>query len=192
MVVCGEYVSERFQRATVRGGVGPFFPFRLRTRKKPLTRSQLDAEPMKLKSPPPQVRDLAQQLLACEAAVCHSSGENTLAVLRVTEKLRRTLTALTGATGFRALLSRALTLAQAHVPSLSAVQIKPDGSLEGFSELLSEEAAEGGVLLIIQLIGLLVAFLGEDLTLRLVLDVWPDLPVSVTKPPRESEHDPTN
>jgi hypothetical protein len=147
---------------------------------------------MKPKSPLPQARDLAQRLLTCEAAAGPSAGENTLAVLRVAEKFRRTLTALTGAAGFRALLSRALTLAQLHVPSLSAVQIKPDGSLEGFSELLNEEAAQGGVMLMIQLIGLLVAFVGEELTLRLVLDVCPDLPVSVTELPRESEHDPTN
>lgn len=98
-----------------------------------------------------------------------SSGANISAALRVCEKLRRPLSALAGATGFRALLSRALALAKARDPGLSAVQVKPDGSLEGLSEV------HDGVLLIGQLLGLLGTFVGESLTLRLIQDAWPDL-----------------
>jgi hypothetical protein len=37
---------------------------------------------------------------------------------------------------------------------------------------------EGRVVLLAQLLGLLVAFIGEDLTLRLVREVWPKLPLN--------------
>jgi hypothetical protein len=38
-----------------------------------------------------------------------------------------------------------------------------------------DEIFEGRVVLLAQLLGLLVAFIGELLTLRLVRDVWPKL-----------------
>jgi hypothetical protein len=37
-----------------------------------------------------------------------------------------------------------------------------------------EQASDGGAILIAQLIGLLLTFIGEGLTLRLVQDVWPE------------------
>ena len=64
-------------------------------------------------------------------------------------------------------------------PWLRAVQVKADGSLEGLDELEAQvdpdEIFEGCVVLLAQLLGLLVAFIGEDLTLRLVREVWPKL-----------------
>jgi hypothetical protein len=93
-------------------------------------------------------------------------------------KLRRPLITLAGVAGFRSLLSRALTLARAEAPSLSAVQVAADGSLKGLDELEpqtdKEQARDGGAILIAQLIGLLLTFIGEGLTLRLVQDVWPE------------------
>ena len=97
--------------------------------------------------------------------------------LRVSEKLRRPLSKLVGSSGFRSLLARALTLAKAQAPGLSAVQIKPDGSLEGLSDLGNHDQAAAGVILIAQLLGLLVTFIGESLMLSLVLDAWVDFPV---------------
>jgi hypothetical protein len=80
--------------------------------------------------------------------------------------------------GFRLLLSRALTLARAEAPSLSAVQVGADGSLKGLDELGpqkdKEVSMEGGAILIAQLLGLLLTFIGEGITLRLVQDVWPE------------------
>jgi hypothetical protein len=130
------------------------------------------AEIMKRNIPSPRMRDYAQQLLAYEAAAHNPSELNMAAVFRVFEALRRPLSTLAGASGFRALLVRALMLAKAQVPSLSAVHVKPDGSLEGLSNLRNEDA-EAGVVLIAQLLGLLVAFIGESLMLRILLDVWP-------------------
>ncbi|MEQ1948046.1 MAG: hypothetical protein ABL995_12705, partial [Bryobacteraceae bacterium] len=54
-------------------------------------------------------------------------------------------------------------------------QIKPDGSLEGLSKLGDEEQAmEAEVVLIAQLLTLLITFVGEDVTLSLVNDIWPE------------------
>ena len=38
------------------------------------------------------------------------------------------------------------------------------------------ELSRGSVELVAQLVGLLVAFIGEKLTLQLLLDIWPKLP----------------
>jgi len=137
------------------------------------------------------IRDLALRLLAYEATARNSSEENTAPVVRVSEKLRRPLSALAGASAFRVLLARALILAKAQVPTLSAVQVQPDGSLDGLSQVPNDQAEEGGVMLIAHLIGLLVAFIGNKLTLHMVLDLWPDLPGSISELQKESEYDPT-
>src|SRR5450432_2957923 len=127
---------------------------------------------------PPQTRDLAQRLLAYENAARKTSEPTQFAAFGVCERLRQPLISLTGVAGFRSLLSRALTLARAEAPSLSAVEVAADGSLKGQDELASqtdkEQARDGGAILIAQLIGLLLTFLGEGLTLRLVQDVWPE------------------
>ncbi len=112
--------------------------------------------------------------------------------MRVSEKLRRALSTLAGASGFRSLLTRALSLARAEEPALSAVQIKPDGSLEGLDQLADrDQSADAGVILIATLLGLLVVFIGESLTLKFVCDVWPDFSVIDTEPLEKNHHDPT-
>ena len=123
-------------------------------------------------------RNLAQRLLAYEAVGDENSAPSESAASRVCAKLRGPLITLAGVAGFRSLLSRALTLARAEVPSLSAVQVAADGSLEGLDELVSqtdkEQPRDGGAILIAQLVGLLLTFIGEGLTIRLVQDVWPE------------------
>jgi hypothetical protein len=123
-------------------------------------------------------RHLAQRLLTYEAVAGETSEPTESAVFRVCAKLRRPLIILAGVAGFRSLLSRALVLARAKAPGLSAVQVGADGSLQGLDELEpqidKEQAREGGTILIAQLIELLLTFIGEGLTLRLVQDVWPE------------------
>jgi hypothetical protein len=124
--------------------------------------------------------DLAQRLLAYESAAGKTSDSTKFAALRVCETLRQPVCALAGVAGFRSLLSRALTLARAEAPSLSAVQVAADGSLQGLDELEpqidKDQAREAGAILIAQLIGLLLFFMGEGVTLRLVIsEVLPHL-----------------
>jgi hypothetical protein len=133
----------------------------------------------------PTSRHLAQRLLTYEAVAVGHSDPAESAAFRVCAKLRRPLTTLAGVAGFRSLLSRALTLARAEAPSLSAVKVGADGSLKGLDELEpqinKEQAREGGTLLIAQLIGLLLTFIGEGITLQLVQDVWPEAAFNVSE-----------
>ena len=99
------------------------------------------------------------------------------AVRSVCDKLARPLTTLAGAAGFRSLLTRALTLAKQESPALGAWEVQADGSLGG----LNGEAAQSGSVLIAHLLGLMITFIGEFLTLRLLHDVWLDLPDSPQK-----------
>jgi hypothetical protein len=127
----------------------------------------------------PEIRDLAQQLLSYEAEAGNSSEPVESKTLRVYQKLRRSLGELAGTAGFHSLASRALTLAKSEVPSLSAVQVGAAGNLEGMSaiepsiKLEQDWVHEGGVILISRLLGLLLVFLGEALTLSLLHDAWP-------------------
>jgi hypothetical protein len=77
------------------------------------------------------------------------------------------------------LLSRALTLAKAEVPSLAAVQVKVDGTLTGWDSVESQQHLnEAGVcaeILLAQLLELLITFIGKTLTLGIVMDIWPGL-----------------
>lgn len=119
-----------------------------------------------------ETRALAEQLVAYEAAFGSVYAADSLATCRVCEKLRRPLVTLTGTAGFSSLLARALTLAKRESSALNAVQVNPDGSLEN----LNGEAALVHPILVGHLLALLITFIGEALTVQLLLDVWPDLP----------------
>ena len=126
----------------------------------------------------PEIQDLARRLLAFEAAHDNSSDARADVAVQVIEELRMPLIRLTGVDGFRSLLSRALTLAKAEVPSLNMVQVSADGSLEGFDgidhTLKAGAAGQAGIILVAHLLELLVTFIGAPLTLRLLGDKWPD------------------
>jgi hypothetical protein len=125
------------------------------------------------------MRDLSQRLIRYERRGKKASKTKAPAAFQVCEKLRPPLATLMGNIGFRALLSRAFALACAEAAWLRAVQLESDGSLAGLDELeaqvAADEIAEGSVVLVAQLLGLLVAFIGENLTLRMVREVWPKL-----------------
>lgn len=128
------------------------------------------------------MRNFANRLISYEM-LGNKSSETTIApALQVCEKLRSHLTTLMGIGDFRGLLSRALALANEEVRWLRAVHVKKDGTLEGLEELYAqldpEEIFEGSIVLVAQLLGLLGAFIGENLTLRLVREVWPKVPLN--------------
>jgi hypothetical protein len=120
----------------------------------------------------PKVKNIAQQLIAYEAIGKHPSATSGPAVFEVCEKLRRPLSTLAGTAGFRSLLVRALTLARREVSVLDAVLVRDDGSLDGPT---IDAAGPGGALLIAQLLGLLMTFIGEALTMSLLHEIWPEL-----------------
>ena len=126
-----------------------------------------------MKTTTPAIENLARRLIALEAARDPSDGLVGAAV-PACEKLRVPLARLVGVAGFRSLLSRALAMAKAEVPSLETLQVRPDGSLEDLDEVGRPQDAEAGAVVLAQLLGLLVTFIGEPLMLRLVSDAWPD------------------
>ncbi|WP_171475798.1 hypothetical protein [Frigoriglobus tundricola] len=124
----------------------------------------------------PAIRDLARRLIALEAARDTSPGAYPSAAVRVCHRLRAPLVRLAGVAGFRSLMSRALAIAKTEVPSLAVAQVCADGRLEGLEGLQPDEGVESGAgdTIVARLLDLLVTFIGEPLTLRLVRDVWPD------------------
>jgi hypothetical protein len=91
------------------------------------------------------------------------SEPSEVATFHVVDKLRPHLAALAGA----------------EVSWLRAVHGKADGTLEGLeapqAKLDPAEFREGKVVLLAELLGLLVAFIGMNLTLRLVGEIWPQI-----------------
>ena len=75
-------------------------------------------------------KNLARWLLAHECSEVNPSEATVRAAIRVCEKLRESLSMLAGVAGYSALLSRALALAKRDVPSLGAVQVREDGTLD--------------------------------------------------------------
>ena len=133
---------------------------------------------------PPTTRDLAHRLLAYEVNAGKTAEPTASATLRVYEKLRQSLSGVAGVAAFESLAFRALTQAKSEAPSLWPVQIAGDGSLQGLGELehqmdIDEDRAaesatgEAGIILIARLLGLLLLFLGEALTLSLLRVTWP-------------------
>ena len=123
------------------------------------------------------MRALAVRLLAAERSRPPVSNQHLYEAVRVCERLRLSLTRFAGADGFSSLLRRSLALARAEVPSLNRITINPDYSMDGLEALAADEAdggAEAAVALAAHLLGLLVTFIGEPLTLRLVRESWPD------------------
>ena len=130
----------------------------------------------------PKMRDFAKRLIVYEARENESSKTKIPAACQVCGKLRPHLATLMGNVGFRSILSRSLALANSEVAWLRAVHVKSDGVLEGWGELEAQvdpkEMIEGELVLVAQLLGLLVAFIGEKLTRQLVREVWPKVPLN--------------
>ena len=137
---------------------------------------------------PPQIRDLAHRLVACEAVATKTTEPRKSATLRVYEKLRDGLSEFAGAAGFESIASRALALARTEAPSLNAVQVSSDGKLHGLGHGPGEFehqididkdrageslAGEGEIILIARILGLLLLFLGEAIVLSLLRVTWP-------------------
>lgn len=129
------------------------------------------------------MRDFAKRLIAHETKGTQVSEITKPSGFIACGKLQAHLENIMGSAGFHALLSRALLLAGEDVPWLRSVNVKADGSLEISWEhelkakVDPKEIAEGGIVLLATLLGLLVSFIGEALTLRLVREVWAKVPL---------------
>ena len=126
----------------------------------------------------PQMRSIARRLLDAEMRSAAEAGSAT--AFPAADKLRPHLAALMGGGGVHALFARSLALARAELPWLKAATVNQAGRFEGLDTLAAErpshEYLEGMTILLAQLLGLLVAFIGPSLTSRLVGEVWPQIP----------------
>jgi len=130
----------------------------------------------------PAIQNLARQLLAGEPSRPRGAIGSMNQAVRACEKLRMPLTRLAGATGYTSLLSRALVLAKRQAPSLKRLKVVPDGSLGGIDGIPPDSTAtdaspDAGLILVAQLLGLLVTFIGAPLTLRLLHESWPAMSI---------------
>jgi hypothetical protein len=125
----------------------------------------------------PGARKLAARLIALEKSESETDGQTVAPGFGTMDKLRPQLAMLMGNGGFRSVTARALAVGGEEVAWLHAIHVKADGSLEGLPDVLAQldasELLEGRVVLLARLFGLLVEFIGETLTLRLVREAWP-------------------
>lgn len=129
-----------------------------------------------MNSATPAIQDLARRLIALEATCDAGSVAGRSEAVRVCEKLRGPLAKFLGVDGYRSLMARALAMGKTETPSLDPVQVQLDGTLDGIGP---KDADAAGVVLV-HLLGLLETFVGERMTLRLVLDGWPDASLDET------------
>jgi hypothetical protein len=120
-------------------------------------------------NPSPALRNLAAQLLAERLGATRADPSEHEAVA-LCETLRISMTKFAGADGFSALLRRALVLAGAEAPALKQVKLGPDCHMTGLEGVDTDAA----ISLAAHLLALLVTFIGEPLTLRLVREAWRD------------------
>ena len=122
-----------------------------------------------MEKPSSSLRELAAQLRAASARDYDPQVPD--AVL-VNENFRDALTRLTGAAGVTSLLRRALALASAEMPALRRVKMSANGQLEGIEHLAEDATSRevAGMAVTMQMLELLVTFIGESITRRLVLE----------------------
>jgi hypothetical protein len=137
-----------------------------------------------MSTPTSSTRDLARRLLAASQT---ASGPHVSEVVAVIERLRISLSKFAGDAGFESLLRRAVALASADVPSLQNVKVGTDGRLDGVEQIGADSGTgalggEAAVAITAHLLGLLVAFIGEPLTLRLLRESWPDTRITFENP----------
>ena len=138
-----------------------------------------------MNAPSPSMRNLARHLLAASRSA--PSGDGDLKggrpiheAVRVCETLRIAVTRFAGPDGFAALLRRALALARVEAPALQSVRLGTDGRIEGIEEIVAQGGGvEAAVSLAAHVLMLLVMFIGEPLTLRLIRESWPDANLDV-------------
>ena len=159
--------------------------------------TELLVQPGKMTPPTPSHRALARWLVTTEM---EAEAEGALAAPEAAErvfgKLSKRLAQLITDVGADALVARAVHLSLAAFPFLGGAQIRRSGDSlvlslgESADGTESSQVAEGFEAVLATLVALLVSFIGEDLTARILRDVWPEL--AMPQPVQPSRTDTTN
>ncbi len=121
-----------------------------------------------------------RRMLAREAGPGASAAAIAAAASRLCDHYGRLLTPLIGDAGMAAILARSLHLAQRHVPDLAPVPASDqrEAALAPRQRFLAQlepgAAIDAAVALLTAITELLVSFIGEGLTTRLLREAWPD------------------
>ena len=131
-----------------------------------------------MSTPRPSLLRVATAVVATELSRA-SAGHEARVAERIMIRLHEHLGKLIGPAGFDVLLARSLVLARRAHPSLSGCVAGAGGHLSWPEEPGGANRASverGAVGILSRFFELLAVLIGEDLTMRLVRDVWPDLP----------------
>lgn len=129
----------------------------------------------------PAMQELARQLLLDETGGRREPAALAAAFERAYARLHEQLAGLIGRAGFATLFARALRLAQGEHPTLAGLAVD-DGAaagLRGVREVAAGHdpavAADALATVLAHFIWLLVTFIGEGLSMRLLRENWPGL-----------------
>lgn len=138
-----------------------------------------------------QLRELSRSFFAQEAKKSRSPASLADAMESVCRQLHGRLDPLIGAGGFRALLTRALHLSKKEFPWLDHVKVEEQHacSMKGLREAVKgldgSVISESFALVLANVIWLLVTFIGEDIVLGLVYEVWPEVGAAASRSAEE-------
>ena len=141
-----------------------------------------------MSKPTPAVQRLGQRLLELELGSAAEALQPDTTVLaaaaeRATQRLAEPLGRLLGVDGYWGLLRRAVHVARIESPLLQELQVsvEPAGRLDVLHTALRDAdpvpARDALTAVLAHLVWLLVTFIGEGLTRRILLDTWPDMPL---------------
>jgi hypothetical protein len=141
-----------------------------------------------MSQPPPEpLADFARRLLRHEADKAKGADHLT-GFQRACYALHQRLSPLISSPGFQTLFARAIRLAARDFPFLATVSVRTNsectlvGLPAGKDTREPRETADALAAVLAHFIWLLVIFIGEDLGLRKVGEVWPEVPFSRVNP----------
>ena len=129
----------------------------------------------------PSAQELAQQLLEREAPASAAPSEVITGAGVICLRLHRHFERLVGASGSDLLMTRAVSVARPAFPWLNGVRWQQGAQpgLDGWgAEIPSQDVLEvrrAAVAIVSGFLSLLYSFIGEELTVRQVHRLWPDL-----------------
>jgi hypothetical protein len=120
-----------------------------------------------------------RRMLAREAGTDAHAAAVAVAARRLCERFAQQVIPLIGDTGVAAILARSLHLVHRNTPGLAPRgPSERDGPLGMLQQLLEHQeptvAADAAVTMLATVGELLVSFIGESLTTRLLREAWPD------------------
>jgi hypothetical protein len=138
-------------------------------------------------SPPERLLDFARRLLRHEAERAGGEDEVVASFQRVCSALHDRLAPLISSSGYHTLFTRALKLAARDFPFVAGVSIATNGDcalsgLQAADTRNPSEVADAFTAVLAHFIWLLVIFIGENLGLRKVREVWPEVPLDGVNP----------